>query len=424
MTYHSSFEYKCPSCGLEYAPFRRGVKCPRCGNEPKEVYDMVSEALEAWFYHVGIYGRGTPHAYIVLSLGDHYIYLSCIFLDLYVRELLEGEVDSEGFIRSFLASIDFKGHEYLVDHYKEYFSDLLERFDKVAKEDKWAAQLVKCVENLVFFEAVEEGDLAKVKKYLERGASVAVRDRYGYAPLHIAALHGNVEVAKLLLESGADINAKDRNGETPLHLVTKVDVARLLVESGADIDARDEDGHTPLHTAAMSNSVEVAELLLEKGADVNARDIRGATPLHWASDLCKVRVASLLLEKGADVNARDERGETPLHLAALKGYVDIVELLVKHGSNVNARDNNGDTPLHLAASKGTNTLFSEIGLSPSITEGCNVDYVSVVRLLLESGADPSIRNNEGKTALDIARQLIHEDIVTAIEEYARATHKE
>ncbi|MCC6052318.1 MAG: hypothetical protein LM585_03680 [Fervidicoccaceae archaeon] len=44
--------------------------------------------------------------------------------------------------------------------------------------------------------------------------------------------------------------------------------------------------------------------------------------------------------------------------------------------------------------------------------------------MLESGADPSIRNNEGKTALDIARQWVHEDIVTAIEEYARATHKE
>jgi ankyrin repeat protein len=43
-------------------------------------------------------------------------------------------------------------------------------------------------------------------------------------------------------------------------------------------------------------------------------------------------------------------------------------------------------------------------LSPPIFEGCKVDYTGVVRLLLESGADPSIRNDDGKTALDIACQ--------------------
>jgi len=314
MTYHSSFNYKCPSCGLEYAPFRRGVKCPRCGSEPKEVYDMVSEALEACFYHVGIYGRGTPHAYIVLSLGDHYIYLSCIFLDLYVRELVEGNVDAERFIRRFLASIDFKGHEYLADHYKEYFSDLLKRFDKVAKEDEWAAQLVKRVENLVFFEALEEGELMKVKRYLERGLGVEVRDEDGNTPLHVAASRGHLHVAKLLVESGADANARDRESRAPLHLAAlygHAEVAGLLIGSGADVNAKDARGETPLHLAA--SHVDVARLLVERGAEVNAVDENGYTPLHAAAASDNVDVASLLLERGADVNAKDKRGATPLH---------------------------------------------------------------------------------------------------------------
>jgi hypothetical protein len=108
-----------------------------------------------------------------------------------------------------------------------------------------------------------------------------------------------------------------------------------------------------------------------------------------------------------------------LHWAALKGYVDAVELLVKHGADVNARNGDGDTPLHLAAGKGCSTSFSERGLPPPIFEEREGDYAGVVRLLLESGADPSIRNNEGKTALDIARQWVHEDIVAIIEEYTK-----
>jgi hypothetical protein len=122
---------------------------------------MVSETLTAWFYHVVLYGRGTPLAYAILSLGDHYIRLSCIFLDFYVRELVEGEVDAERFIRRFLARMDFEGHEYLVDHYREYFSDLLERFDAAVKGDERAAELVRRVESLWFFNALEKGGPCK-----------------------------------------------------------------------------------------------------------------------------------------------------------------------------------------------------------------------------------------------------------------------
>jgi predicted house-cleaning noncanonical NTP pyrophosphatase (MazG superfamily) len=150
MTAHSVFDYRCPSCGLAYAPFKKGVKCPKCGYEPQETHDMISEAIDAWFYHVFIYGRGTPPAYAILSLGDHYIHLSCIFLDYYVYELAEGKVDKERFIERFLAKVNFEGCEYLVDHYREYFSDLLERFEAHTKGDKrmldLAKRVAKCVE--------------------------------------------------------------------------------------------------------------------------------------------------------------------------------------------------------------------------------------------------------------------------------------
>jgi len=82
-----------------------------------------------------------------------------------------------------------------------------------------------------------------------------------------------------------------------------VERVRGLLERGADPDARDEDGRTPLYIAAANGSVEVARLLLKHGADVNARAIDGSTPLHLAVAFGHLDVAELLLERGADVNA-------------------------------------------------------------------------------------------------------------------------
>ena len=127
MTKHSYFNHKCPVCGEYYAPFKDGVKCPRCGAEPTTVYDMAGEAVKAWKTHRMLYGRGVPPAYAVLSLGDHYILLSCIFLDLYEEE----KPDNENiFIESFIKKLRYNGHEHLKDHYRKYFKTLLEKLRK------------------------------------------------------------------------------------------------------------------------------------------------------------------------------------------------------------------------------------------------------------------------------------------------------
>jgi ankyrin repeat protein len=89
-----------------------------------------------------------------------------------------------------------------------------------------------------------------------------------------------------------------------------------------------------------------------------------------------------LLAHGADVNSLNAQGATALHDAALAGQRAAAEALLKHGANIDARDSeSGATPLHQAASWGRR---------------------GVVELLLARHADPSIKDKNGHTALDLA----------------------
>lgn len=79
-------------------------------------------------------------------------------------------------------------------------------------------------------------------------------------------------------------------------------------------DNVDGFGGAPLHIAVLVDQREIAELLLENGANINARadDEFGGTPLHWAAAVGNEQMTIFLVEAGADVNAADKFGYTPL----------------------------------------------------------------------------------------------------------------
>lgn len=88
------------------------------------------------------------------------------------------------------------------------------------------------------FEAVKQGDVAAIKKLLDRDPGlVNVADRLTLGPLHWAALKGHREVAELLLARGANINRRTRLGRTPLNIAIQHnhrDMADFLRSRGAD----------------------------------------------------------------------------------------------------------------------------------------------------------------------------------------------
>lgn len=244
-----------------------------------------------------------------------------------------------------------------------------------------------------------------VEFLLQRGADVHAKDKGGLVPLHNACSYGHYQVADLLVKHGASVNVSDLWRFTPLHEATakgKYDIVKLLLEHGADAAKKNRDGNTPLDLVREGDQ-DVADLLRGDAAlldaakkgnlgrvmrlvtadNINCRDAQGrnSTPLHLAAGYNNLEVAELLLEKGAEVNAQDKGGLIPLHNASSYGHLDVAALLIKHGTLVNATDRWGFGPLHEAAQKGRTQLCA---------------------LLLAHGADPTLKNHEGHTPLDIA----------------------
>ena len=134
--------------------------------------------------------------------------------------------------------------------------------------------------------------------------------------------------------------------------------------------------------------VDLVELLLLNGAniEVKTRSSEGATPLIFASGMSDaIKVISLLLKHGADIEAKNKHGSTALHYASRKGCYNVIKVLIARGANINSVNNYGNTPLHHALKKRIN--------------------VNVVNLLLASGVDVEIKNNNGKSFLDLGAHL-------------------
>ena len=87
-----------------------------------------------------------------------------------------------------------------------------------------------------------------------------------------------------------------------------------------------------------------------------------------------------LIKNGVDLNKIDDFGLTPLHMAVSCENLDIIELLIIEGADVNKVDDNGNPPILLVGSQDE----------------------KIIKMLLEYGANPNIKNSDGRTILDVA----------------------
>ena len=163
-----------------------------------------------------------------------------------------------------------------------------------------------------------------------------------------------------------------------------------------------------LISAAKRNQLDLLTRALKAGASPNSRNRAGDTPINFAARNGNIEMIGALLTARGDVNKANLEKVTPLMSAAFQGHVAAVELLLaagngqsavvqallKHGVDVNARYHNDLTALMWAVGNGD---------------------VATVKVLLYAGAEPSLLDNRGKSALAIARDLLHGEMIVLLE---------
>lgn len=285
------------------------------------------------------------------------------------------------------------------------------------------------------------------------------QDKYGNTLLHFLAAQNESGFLKMALEQGANPNIQNSEGCVPLVSAARWD-SKACVEQLLNKNPDLKQVNEALMQAVHGSHFEVVELLVEKGnADVNYGDV---TRLGFAlsndneqctKDYCETplmnahtsQIAEYLIQKGANVNARDLQGYTPLmHIIddcegmRMSDVVDIVDLLIKNGADINGSAG-GKTPLIAISQKRQDHIENklifnmlvrhpDIDLNAQDEEGktalihcTQLNDIDGVNALCKAGARMDIRENTGKTAIQLAAENTHaSEVYDALYRYMKA----
>ncbi|RDW78512.1 hypothetical protein BP5796_06364 [Coleophoma crateriformis] len=147
-------------------------------------------------------------------------------------------------------------------------------------------------------------------------------------------------------------------------------IAKMLLEQGhEDIEALNEKGETVLYAAVCRGEKGLVQLLLDHNADPTAHPQGSNLPLYIAATRDRKSILKLLLKRStAGINEISTDGETALFRCVRRSYSSCAELLLESGANPNIRQH-GEVPLlHIAAKKGEQSL-----MKPLLKHGCDVE---------------------------------------------------
>ncbi|KAI9569376.1 ankyrin repeat-containing domain protein [Boletus coccyginus] len=295
-----------------------------------------------------------------------------------------------------------------------------------------------------------------IRYLVEEGANVSVATTDGDSPLHLLITRGDeddrLECVKILVDAGCDPGAQNLAGETPLHAAARhgfdnileyflsrgvplpdnilplasgtLTTIRFLVGRGLDLRSVAVDDVTKLMHRALNSPrnsdkdcVECAKTLINTGWNPSLKNAAGETAIHASVRNAKIGAIKFFLSQNVPL-------PSDVFLAALSPLSDVppggindytrralalTYFLIREGAHVNVAGSDGNTPLHLVMMRNT---------------PLNEDHTHLERLLwtltevlLDAGADPSVRNMDGRTLYDLAEakgQFFNENFLRVV----------
>ncbi|XP_054251539.1 POU domain class 2-associating factor 1, partial [Indicator indicator] len=214
------------------------------------------------------------------------------------------------------------------------------------------------------------------------------KEHRGKTPLLVAVTARQPAIVYDLIQAGADVNAVDNKGQSALHLAATYgygQVLQVILSQGfpLDLETKDFEGHTPLHCAVLAHNA----LLQEQGGQV-LKEEQQKDLQHRREEL--ESCIQLLVQAGASIHSRDVKSnKTVLHYTVQDGNISLLRYFLelnafKSKDFVNSKAH-GNTPLHMAAALP-----------------CDKNQKEIIQLLLEHGADPSVRNLDNDQPIHMA----------------------
>ena len=281
------------------------------------------------------------------------------------------------------------------------------------------------------FDVVYNGNYELTCELLEDGAKHQASKIGGFTALHYAAMLPNRSLMSCLLnKNGPDFEAfyehPDYSSLTQPSsnkiFEQRAAIVRMLLKCGANMNVCSE-GFTPLKIAAATaqdsivNALldkgasaegvtvicahwglrsDTVKRLLERGANLEATDMRwNKTALTWLAEIGSLSTLRVLLQHTANVDHQDVQGSLALHYASANARTEFVKLLLESGANPNVQDNEGKTPLTRLASPPNRWFY----LAGHLWKPTPSDREDSAILLIRAGCDPFVKDRYGKSAI-------------------------
>ncbi|MFC1855547.1 ankyrin repeat domain-containing protein [Thermodesulfobacteriota bacterium] len=366
----------------------------------EDVIRNTSSTLNNYFQDIS-YGEGINTLYIGTIYDPSYFKYSTNVSNKYSKKRKTFDylitLDSEKIMKADKYEIRNMLYEGIISSLKIIKKKKIPGFDL----EQFRKDLEKCFnerilivpsDNVVrLMEAVKSGEIEVVYELIKSGTDINVKDDFGMGALLYAIETSNGKMVELLIGNGADVNATDNHNTSVLMkaiFAEDVCIARIITKAGAKVNIKNISGESAFSWAIGWRRPDIMNLIIFNSTEEFDTNIEDGEYSGIDSKFFKaiknggIKDVKNLIKEGADVNQEEGFGMTPLMWASNMERADIVKLLIDNGAKVNA------------------TCYYGGGTALIMT--CSEE---VAKVLMENGADINIRDNRGKSALDVAKKI-------------------